>query len=136
MNLKGRNKVSAEFSMSSMTDIIFLLLLFFMLSATVIATNAIEIILPKAGAQTTKKQIIAITATTDGRYYIDKEQVSYSDIEPRLQEIAAAGGDNTTILIRGENTIELQKVTDLFELARRNGLTPILGVQAPKKSRR
>jgi biopolymer transport protein ExbD len=85
MNLKGRNKVSAEFSMSSMTDIIFLLLLFFMLSATVITTNAIEIILPKAGAQTTKKQIIAITATTDGRYYIDKEQVSYSDIEPRLQ---------------------------------------------------
>jgi biopolymer transport protein ExbD len=136
MNLKGRNKVSAEFSMSSMTDIIFLLLLFFMLSATVITTNAIEIILPKAGAQTTKKQIIAITATTDGRYYIDKEQVSYSDIEPRLQEIAAAGGDNTTILIRGENTIELQKVTDLFELARRNGITPILGVQAPKKSRR
>ena len=136
MNLKGRNKVSAEFSMSSMTDIIFLLLLFFMLSATVITTNAIEIILPKAGAQTTKKQIIAITATTDGRYYIDKEQVSYSDIEPRLQEIASAGGDNTTILIRGENTIELQKVTDLFELARRNGLTPILGVQAPKKSRR
>lgn len=136
MNLKGRNKVSAEFSMSSMTDIIFLLLLFFMLSATVITTNAIEIILPKAGAQTTKKQIIAITATTDGRYYIDKEQVSYSDIEPRLQEIAANQSDNTTILIRGENTIELQKVTDLFELARRNGLTPILGVQAPKKSRR
>ena len=126
MNLKGRNKVSAEFSMASMTDIIFLLLLFFLLSATVI-----EIILPKAGSQTTKKQVVSITATTDGRYYIDKEQVNYSDIEPRLQSIAAAG-DNTTILIRGENTIELQKVTDLFELARRNGLTPILGVQPPK----
>ena len=130
MNLKGRNKVSAEFSMASMTDIIFLLLLFFLLSATVITSNAIEIILPKAGSQTTKKQVVSITATTDGRYYIDKEQVNYSDIEPRLQSIAA--GDNTTILIRGENTIELQKVTDLFELARRNGLTPILGVQPPK----
>ena len=131
MNLKGRNKVSAEFSMASMTDIIFLLLLFFLLSATVITSNAIEIILPKAGSQTTKKQVVSITATTDGRYYIDKEQVNYSDIEPRLQSIAAAG-DNTTILIRGENTIELQKVTDLFELARRNGLTPIRGVQPPK----
>ena len=99
MNLKGRNKVSAEFSMASMTDIIFLLLLFFLLSATVITSNAIEIILPKAGSQTTKKQVVSITATTDGRYYIDKEQVNYSDIEPRLQSIAAAG-DNTTILIR------------------------------------
>ena len=67
MNLKGRNKVSAEFSMASMTDIIFLLLLFFLLSATVITSNAIEIILPKAGSQTTKKQVVSITATTDGR---------------------------------------------------------------------
>ena len=126
MNLQGRNKVSADFSMASMTDIIFLLLLFFLLSATVITSNAIEIVLPKAGSQTTKKQVVS------GRYYIDKEQVNYSDIEPRLQEIAAQS-DNTTVLIRGENTIELQKVTDLFEIARRNGLTPILGVQPPKK---
>ena len=132
MNLQGRNKVSADFSMASMTDIIFLLLLFFLLSATVITSNAIEIVLPKAGGQTTKKQVVSVTATTDGRYYIDKEQVNYSDIEPRLQEIAAQS-DNTTVLIRGENTIELQKVTDLFEIARRNGLTPILGVQPPKK---
>ncbi len=117
--------------MASMTDIIFLLLLFFMLSATVITSNAIEIVLPKAGSQTTKKQIVSVTATTDGRYYIDKEQVSYSDIEPRLQQLAAQE-ENTTVLIRGENTIELQKVTDLFEIARRNGLTPILGVQPPK----
>ena len=132
MNLQGRNKVSADFSMASMTDIIFLLLLFLLLSATVITSNAIEIVLPKAGSQTTKKQVVSVTATTDGRYYIDKEQVNYSDIEPRLQEIAAQS-DNTTVLIRGENTIELQKVTDLFEIARRNGLTPILGVQPPKK---
>ena len=132
MNLQGRNKVSADFSMASMTDIIFLLLLFFLLSATVITSNAIEIVLPKAGSQTTKKQVVSVTATTDGRYYIDKEQVNYSDIEPRLQEIAAQS-DNTTVLIRGENTIELQKVTDLFEIARRNGLTPILCVQPPKK---
>jgi biopolymer transport protein ExbD len=48
MNLRGRNKVSAEFNMSSMTDIVFLLLIFFMLTSTMVTTNALDLVLPKA----------------------------------------------------------------------------------------
>ena len=51
MNLRGRNKVSPEFSMSSMTDIVFLLLIFFMLTSPVITPEALDLILPKAGKE-------------------------------------------------------------------------------------
>ena len=117
--------------MASMTDIVFLLLIFFMLTSTLITTNAIEIILPKAGGQTIKKHIVSLSVTTAGDYYIDREKVDFSQIEERLL-LLKEEKDNPTILIRGENTVELQKVTELFELARRNGFTPILGVQPPK----
>jgi biopolymer transport protein ExbD len=52
MNLRGRNKVSAEFNMSSMTDIVFLLLIFFMLTSTMVTTNALDLVLPKAKGKT------------------------------------------------------------------------------------
>ena len=132
MNLQSRNKINAEFSMASMTDLVFLMLIFFMISSTLINTNAIEIKLPKASGQTLKKQIVSLSVTQDGVYYIDREQVNFNDIEPRLRQLAEQS-EKPTILIRGEKTVELQKVTDLFELARRNGFTPILGVQPTGK---
>jgi biopolymer transport protein ExbD len=58
MNLRGRNKVSAEFNMSSMTDIVFLLLIFFMLTSTMVTTNALDLVLPKAKK---RKRVIKIS---------------------------------------------------------------------------
>ena len=58
MNFKGRNKVTTEFNMSSMTDIVFLLLIFFMLASTLVTTSAIDIILPKASGKTENKKSI------------------------------------------------------------------------------
>jgi biopolymer transport protein ExbD len=57
MNLRGRNKVSAEFNMSSMTDIVFLLLIFFMLTSTMVTTNALDLVLPKAKGKTDSNKI-------------------------------------------------------------------------------
>ena len=52
MNLRGRNKITPEFNMSSMTDIVFLLLIFFMIASTLVTTNAIDILLPTASGKT------------------------------------------------------------------------------------
>jgi len=59
MELRGRNKVSPNFNMSSMTDIVFLLLIFFMLTSTVVTTNALDLLLPTAKGKTSKNQNIA-----------------------------------------------------------------------------
>ena len=56
MKIRGRNKVTPEFNMSSMTDIVFLLLIFFMIASTLVTTNAIDIILPKASGKTENKK--------------------------------------------------------------------------------
>ncbi len=86
MNLRGRNKVSAEFSMSSMTDIVFLLLVFFMLTSPTITPEALDLILPKAKGKTSNKQNASVSITKDGAYYVNKERVSEQSIESELKK--------------------------------------------------
>ena len=63
MNFRGRNKVSPEFNMSSMTDIVFLLLIFFMLTSTLVTVNALDILLPKAQGKTENNKSVAVSIT-------------------------------------------------------------------------
>ena len=86
MNLRGRNKVSAEFSMSSMTDIVFLLLVFFLLTSPAITPDALDLILPKAKGKTSNVQKASVSITKDGAYYVDKERVSEYSIESELKK--------------------------------------------------
>ena len=74
MNLRGRNKISPEFSMSSMTDVVFLLLIFFMLTSPVITPEALDLILPKAKGKTTSKQTLSVSITKDLQFYINSEK--------------------------------------------------------------
>ena len=74
MKLKGRNKVSPEFSMSSMTDIVFLLLIFFMLTAN--TPNALDLLLPKARGKSTNTQNVSVTINKDLEYFINNEQIN------------------------------------------------------------
>ncbi len=61
MALRTRNKVSPNFSMSSMTDIVFLLLIFFMLTSTLVTTNALDLVLPSSKAKSVKKQTVSVS---------------------------------------------------------------------------
>lgn len=73
MNLRGRNKVTPEFNMSSMTDIVFLLLIFFMLTSTMVTTNALDLVLPKAKGKTDSNKSISISIDKDLKFYLDKD---------------------------------------------------------------
>tara|TARA_B000000441_G_C21500224_1_gene208975 strand:+ start:324 stop:596 length:273 start_codon:yes stop_codon:yes gene_type:complete len=85
MNLRGRNKVSPEFSMSSMTDIVFLLLIFFMLTSPVITPEALDLILPKAKGKTTNQQNVSVSITKELQVYINDERISSSALESTLK---------------------------------------------------
>ena len=87
MNLRSKSKVSAEFSMSSMTDIVFLLLIFFIIASTLITPNALNILLPQSSPSRAKKQPATIEVTSDGIYALNGEIVSFSEIEPKLKAI-------------------------------------------------
>ena len=87
MNLRGRNKVNPNFNMSSMTDIVFLLLIFFMLTSTLVSPNALKLLLPSSKAKTLEKQTISISITKDIQFYINENQVAENAIEEELKSI-------------------------------------------------
>ena len=128
MNLRGRNKVSAEFSMSSMTDIVFLLLVFFLLTSPAITPDALDLILPKAQGKTSNVQKASVSITKDGAYYVDKERVSEYSIEKELKKILV-GQDEPTIILRAEEGVPIEDAVFVMDIANRNKYKVVLAVR-------
>ena len=84
MSLRSKNKVSANFSMSSMTDIVFLLLIFFMLTSTLVSPNALKLLLPNSNARTLEKQTLSVSITPEIDYYIGDKQIAIEKLEQGL----------------------------------------------------
>ena len=128
MNFRGRNKVTPEFNMSSMTDIVFLLLIFFMIASTLVTTNAIDILLPKASGKTENKKSVSVTITKQMAYYIDTEKVNESQLESRL--IGLVGNQEApTIVLRAEEGVPIEKAVKIMDIANRNRFKVILAVR-------
>lgn len=128
MDIRGRNKVTPEFNMSSMTDIVFLLLIFFMLASTLVTTNAIDIILPKASGKTENKKSVAVSIKKDLTYYIDQKVVGESILETELVSLLA--NENTpTIVLRAEKSVPVENVVKVMDIANRNKFKVILAVR-------
>jgi biopolymer transport protein ExbD len=124
MALKKRSKVSAEFSMSSMTDIIFLLLLFFMITATVVQTNAIKVLLPQSSKQETEKTIIRVTIDAELNFYIanGKEEdrlVAFEQIEPFLQQIVR-NEPEMYVALYADQTVPYREIVKVLDVANQN----------------
>jgi biopolymer transport protein ExbD len=128
MNIRGRNKVTPEFNMSSMTDIVFLLLIFFMLASTLVTTNAIDILLPKASGKTENKKSVAVSITKDLRYYVDQKLVGESVLENELLS-SLKGQDKPTIVLRAEKSVPVDNVVKVMDIANRNKFKVILAVK-------
>ena len=128
MNIKGRNKVTPEFNMSSMTDIVFLLLIFFMLASTLVTTNAIDILLPKADGKTENKKSVAVSITKDLNFYIDQKLVGESVLELELKNILA-NQEEPTIVLRAEKSVAVENVVKVMDIANRNKFKVILAVK-------
>lgn len=130
MALKRRNKVDAAFSMSSMTDIVFLLLIFFMVTSTLVAPNALKLLLPQSNNQTAAKPITAISITRDLKYYINddgrQKRVAFQEIEPFLQNRYGIGNDDIYISLHTDKTVPVEEVVKIMNIARRNGYKMIL----------
>ena len=128
MNLRSRNKVSADFSMSSMTDIVFLLLIFFMLTSPAITPEALDLILPKAKGKTTNVSNLSVSITKDLQVYINNERVSQSALENTLKQ-RLAGVEDPTIILRAEEGVPIEKAVNVMDIANRNRYKIVLAVK-------
>lgn len=128
MNIRGRNKVTPEFNMASMTDIVFLLLIFFMIASTLVTTNAIDIILPKASGKTENKKSTAVSIKADLTYYIDQKRVGESVLESELLKVLSTQ-EKPTIVLRAEKSVPVENVVKVMDIANRNKFKVILAVK-------
>ena len=128
MNVRGRNKISPEFNMSSMTDIVFLLLIFFMLTSTLVTVNALDILLPKAQGKTENNKSVAVSITKKLEFYIDRKKVAENDLEQSLKTLLTSD-ENPTIVLRAEEGVPIEKAVRIMDIANRNKYKIILAVR-------
>src|SRR5690606_1083253 len=128
MNLRGRNKIDATFSMSAMTDIVFLLLIFFMLTSTAVVTDALDLILPKAQGKITQKQNLSVSITKDLAYYVNNERTSAQNIENTIK-LALQEQESPTIILRDEERVPSELAVKIIDIANRNQYKIVLAVK-------
>lgn len=120
--------MSAEFSMSSMTDIVFLLLVFFLLTSPAITPEALDMILPRAKGKTTNVQKASVSITKEGAYYVNKERVSEYGIEKELKKVLS-GQEEPTIILRAEEGVPIEDAVFVMDIANRNRFKVVLAVR-------
>jgi biopolymer transport protein ExbD len=113
--------------MSSMTDIVFLLLIFFMITSSLVTTSALDILLPKADGKTDKSPTISVSITKNLVYYIDNEMVSEPNLERNLLR-KLAETKQTSIVLRAEESVPIEKAVKVMDIANRNKFKVILAV--------
>jgi biopolymer transport protein ExbD len=135
MALKKRKKILAEFSMASMTDMIFLLLIFFMITSTVVVPNAIKVVLPQSAQQTAAKPLTRVTIDADLNYYVaygkqKERRISFDEITPFLQDCYNREPD-IYVALYADETIPYKEVVRVLDIANQNNFRMIL-VTRPK----
>lgn len=125
MALKRRNKVNPNFSMSSMTDIVFLLLIFFMVTSTLINPNALKLLLPKSTNQTSAKPITTVSIDSRLNYYLEKKRVPFSMLESKLQDKLSSEKE-PTISLHADHTVPVENVVKVMNIAKNNKYKLIL----------
>ncbi len=131
MALKRGSKVDANFSMSSMTDIVFLLLIFFMVSSTLVAPNALKLLLPQSNSQTPAKAITTVSITQDLLFYVEQTPISLADLESYLAQ-KLQGEEDPTISLHVHRTVPMEEVVKVMNIAKNNRYKLILATQPLK----
>ena len=119
MNIKRKRHFKAEVSTSSLNDIMFFLLLFFLIVSSLANPNVIKLLLPNSkSAQNLNKQQISISITKDKKFFIDNRQITFSEIEPLLKS-RIGSLQEPTVILRLENSLTVQDLVDVLEIGNR-----------------
>ena len=135
MALQTRNKVDASFSMSSMTDIVFLLLIFFMVTSTLVAPNALKLLLPESNNQTAAKPITTVSIKDNGgkyAYYVgtadSKANIPFNQVEGRLRQLLE-NEEDPTVSLHADKSVPIEEVVKIMNIAKNNEYKLILATK-------
>lgn len=132
MKLRRNKRFHAEVATASLNDIMFFLMLFFLIVSTVANPNVIKIMLPKSAAnQTLSKQPVTLTVTEDKRYYINQQEVPFEQLEQKILE-QVAGLTEATVVIRLPHNLLIQDLIDVMQIGAKHKIKMVLATE--KKS--
>ena len=119
MSFKSQNKINPNFSMSSMTDIVFLLLIFFMLTSTLVSPNALKLLLPNSKSRTLEKQTISVSITPEIEYYIEDQKFPFDQLEIQLKKLLE-NEQEPAIVLHADKTVDIEFAVKVMDIAYRN----------------
>ena len=129
MNLRKKNRPTVEVNASAMSDIMFFLMLFFLIASTVTNPNIIKLMLPKSDTgQSVSKKTVTISVTKDLEYFMDKQQVQLDEIQGRLLAMSTKA-DALTIILYVERTVAIQDVVQIMDIANRLSIKLVLATE-------
>jgi biopolymer transport protein ExbD len=129
MNIRRSKHFKPEVSTSSLNDIMFFLLLFFLIVSTLANPNVIKVLLPKSKtAQEIDKQQINLTVTADRQYFIDQKEVLLSELEQKLQD-HIMGIENPTVVLRFAKSLNIQDLVDVLEVGVRLNIKMVMATE-------
>ncbi|MEE3113053.1 MAG: biopolymer transporter ExbD [Bacteroidota bacterium] len=131
MNLKANNKINPLFSMSSMTDIIFLLLIFFMLTASFITPSGLPVSLPSSKSSTIVIQKVSVTITKDLKYFVNDKEVNISDIEIHLRD--QIGDKEGLVVLHCDKDVPVEHLVNVAGIATSLEAKVTIATQPSKK---
>jgi len=130
MNLRKRHRgASAEVHTSAMNDIMFFLLLFFLIASTVTNPNVIKLMLPKSSSgQSVSKKTITVSVTKDLKYYVDKKEVPVAALQTTLSGYKTLATE-LTIVLYVDRTVAIQDVVQIMDIAQKLNIKLVLATE-------
>lgn len=135
MNFRSSKKQEFEVFTNSFSDIMFFLMLFFLIVSTMITPGAIKLMLPqaeKSPSMNKQTERTSISITKDLKYYINDKQVQFSEIEPALRQIKK-GNEETFAIVRCDNSINVQSMVDVLQVGNKVGVKMVLATTRKEK---
>jgi biopolymer transport protein ExbD len=129
MALESRNKTNKNFAMSGMTDIVFLLLIFFMLTSTLIVPAAQDLELPESNNQTQSNPALVVSIAPDRSIWVDDQSYNLNELEGVLRKKLESYGEAPTVRLNADKNLNMEEVFAFLDIAKRNSYKVILGTR-------
>ena len=129
MDFKTSNKITPNFNVSSMTDVVFLLLIFFMIASTLAKNlNTIDVKLPQAKGKSENRENVSVSIDGKNRFYINGESVKRSNVGNKLIKILSKS-NKRVIILRSDNKVPIKEIVYVMDIANKNSVKVVLAVK-------
>jgi biopolymer transport protein ExbD len=128
MNLRNRHREEGEVHTGPLNDILFILLLFFLIVSTLANPNVVKLSQPKSRSDTKAKQTVVVSIDVNKQFYVGTNKVDISELKARLQPFLAKETDQPSIVINADKTVPIDDVVAVMRIARELGARTVLAV--------